>query len=276
MGDNGRVSTLQQLSNDRIALDVDAADGGRLAQLRVDGRPLLIGADEVPDDLLRADGSVPATAWACYPMVPWAGRIRRGRFSFRGTDHRLPVNFGAHAIHGVGFDSVWEVTEQTDDLVRMELELPTGERWPFGGHVVQDVALEGAAVVLTMRVTAVDRAFPVSFGWHPWFRKPTRLDFHPARMFRRDDDGIAVDELVEVPPGPWDDCFTNTLPVGLTIDGVDLQLSSDCTCWVVYDERAHATCVEPQTDPPDAVTIAPRVLEPGESHAAWFRIDVAG
>lgn len=274
MGDNGGVPTSVQLANDRITVDVDADRGGRLAQIRVDGRPLLIGTDEVPDDLLDPDGSVPGTAWGCYPMVPWAGRIRRGRFSFRGTEHQLPINFGDHAIHGVGFDSRWEVGDGVGPGVRLELDLSTDARWPFGGHVVQDLTLEAAAIVLTMRVTADDRAFPVSFGWHPWFRKPTRLDFHPARMFRKDDDGIAVDELVEVPPGPWDDCFTNTLPVGLTVDGVDLRLSSDCTNWVVYDQRSHATCVEPQTGPPDAFTIAPRVLEPGESRLAWFRIDL--
>ena len=50
---------------------------------------------------------------------------------------------------------------------------------------------------------------PASLGWHPWFRKPDRLDFHPEAMYRRDDEHIAVDELVDVPPGPWDDCFVN-------------------------------------------------------------------
>jgi aldose 1-epimerase len=91
-------------------------------------------------------------------------------------------------------------------------------------------------------------------------------------MYRRDDDHIAVDELVAVPPPPWDDCFVNHEPVVLRIDGLDITITSACTHWVVYDEPPHATCVEPQTGPPDAVTIRPDVLEPGDSSTAGFRL----
>lgn len=276
MRDNGRVARNLELSNDRLAVAVAPDDGGRLAQMSVDGCQLLVGRDDVPDDMRLPDGSIAATDWGSYPMVPWAGRIRRGRFTFRGREYQLPINFGHHAIHGVGFSSPWLVSLAEPDRVRLELELPVDERWPFGGRVHQQVMVAPDSVLLETEVTAGEEAFPVSFGWHPWFRKPGRLDFHPARMYRRDDDGIAVDELVEVPPGPWDDCFTNTLPVGITIDGIELQLTSSCTDWVVYDERAHATCIEPQTGPPDAFTIAPRILEPTESHHAWFRIAVVG
>ena len=275
MGDNGRVEPPLELANDRFTVTVAPDAGGRLAQLAIDGTELLIGPHDVPSDLRLTDGSPAPTAWGAYPMVPWAGRIRHGRFAFRDATYQLPINFGEHAIHGVGFTSAWDVEDVSPTATRLRLDLPADDRWPFGGHVVQEIGLEDTALVLTMEVTATDRAMPVAFGWHPWFRTPRALDFHPARMYRKDADGIAVDELVEVPPGPWDDCFTNTLPVALDIDGVALQLTSDCTHWVVYDQRSHATCVEPQTGPPDAFTIAPRVLEPGESHAAWFRIAAA-
>ena len=36
--------------------------------------------------------------WGAYPMAPWAGRIRDGRFTFRGRDVRLPLNLPPHAI----------------------------------------------------------------------------------------------------------------------------------------------------------------------------------
>ena len=32
-----------------------------------------------------------------------------GRFTFDGAEHQLPINFGTHAIHGVGFDAAWAV-----------------------------------------------------------------------------------------------------------------------------------------------------------------------
>ena len=55
--------------------------------------------------------------------------------------------------------------------------------------------------------------------------------------------------------------------------GQRLRLSSDCEDWVVYDETAHSTCIEPQTGPADAFNIAPRVLAPGQSLQAWFLIE---
>lgn len=257
-----------------MTVDIDPVRGGRLAQIRVGGTPLLIGRDDVPDDLRGPDGTIPATAWGAYPMVPWAGRIRRGRFSFRNDEYQLPINFGDHAIHGVGFESSWTVVDQEPERTLLELRLPTDRRWPFGGVAAHGIRVTPTGLLLDLTVTAGESAFPVSFGWHPWFRAPVRVGFHPSRMYRRDDDGITVDELIEVPPGPWDDCFTNTRPIAVTIDDVRLRLTSDCTDWVVYDEREHAACIEPQTGPPDAFTIAPRVLEPGGSHTAWFRIDV--
>lgn len=274
MDDNERVEL--QIADARITVAIDPEAGGRATQLWVDGAPLLVGYDEVPDTLRGSDGSPAATAWGAYPMVPWAGRIRHGRFSFRGREHTLPINFGEHAIHGVGFSSAWEVAVASSTRVGLELALPTDTRWPFGGRVRHDISVVDGRVRMLLEVTAAEHAFPVSFGWHPWFRKPQHLGFHPARMYRRDDEGITVDELVAVSDGPWDDCFTNTLPVAVTVAGVDLQLTSSCTHWVVFDQLPHATCVEPQTGPPDAFNIAPRVLEPGESHGAWFEIALVG
>ncbi len=254
------------VGNDRIQVDIAPDDGGRVAQITADGVALLIGQDEAhePSPL----------AWGSYPMVPWAGRIRRGRFRFDGDDHELPVNFGVHAIHGVGFGSPWTVTQQTPQIVELELPLPSDTRWPFGGIARQRMSVNDGTLRFELAAVATDRAMPASLGWHPWFRKPERFEFRPQAMYRRDDDYIAVDELVPVPDGPWDDCFVNERPVGLTIDTVDLRLTSGCRDWVVYDMPAHATCIEPQSAPPDAFNVRPNRIEPGGELAIWFEITV--
>jgi aldose 1-epimerase len=46
---------------------------------------------------------------------------------------------------------------------------------------------------------------------------------------------------------------------------VTLMVSSSCDHWVVYDQPDHATCVEPQSGPPDGFTLCPEVLAPGET-----------
>src|SRR5829696_9768717 len=76
---------------------VDEEAGGRLASLVVDGHELLVTTGHLPGPLY----------WGCYPMAPWAGRVRRGRFTFQGREHRLPINMAPHAIHGTTFTRPW-------------------------------------------------------------------------------------------------------------------------------------------------------------------------
>jgi aldose 1-epimerase len=260
------VTSLLSIGNDRILVEVAPDDGGRVAQITADGVALLVS---------RQDAHEPSPlAWGSYPMVPWAGRIRRGRFRFEGRDYELPVNFGDHAIHGVGFGDSWTVMRHTPDHIDLELPLPSDTRWPFGGTARQRIAVDGTTVRFALAAIAGGRAMPASLGWHPWFRKPDRFEFHPRAMYRRDDDYIAVDELVAVPDGPWDDCFVNEHPVDLTIGGIDLRLTSDCRDWVVYDMPAHATCIEPQSAPPDAFNLRPNRIAPGDELEIRFEIDL--
>ena len=261
------MNDLPTITAGTVRVEIDPDAGGRIAQITVGATPLLVGRDDV-------DGS-PLT-WGAYPMVPWAGRIRDGRFEFRGTTYQLPCNHDGHAMHGVGFTSAWAVIAHAPTRIELQLDLPSDASWPFGGRVRQTFEVDERGLTCTMSVSADDQAFPASFGWHPWFRKPSRLDFTPTAMYRRDERHITVDELIEVPPGPWDDCFVNAAPVGLVVDGVELTISSPCTDWVVYDEPRHATCVEPQTGPPDAFTIRPEIVEPGTPMTTSFRLEVVG
>jgi aldose 1-epimerase len=251
---------LLTIADGALSVDIAPRAGGRIAQIRFDGIEQLTAHGE--------HGSEAAIAWGCYPMVPWCGRVRGGAFEFAGRRYALPRNLGAHAIHGLGFVLPWQVMVQSVRHVEMELPLPMDARWPFGGLAVQRVAIEARQLVLSLSVTAVERAMPAVLGWHPWFRKPDRMEFEPEAMYPRDGEGIAVEPPGDVPAGPWDDCFVNRRDVVLHRAGQRLVVSSQCRHWVIYDGTAHATCVEPQTGPPDAFNLgAAQVLQPGETLA---------
>jgi aldose 1-epimerase len=236
-------------------------DGGRLGSISVGGTELLVARDPRGPML-----------WGSYPMAPWAGRIRRGRFSFAGEERTLPITMPPHAIHGVVYDRPWTVVG--DHEIAIDLD----GRWPFRGRVTQRFALGEDGLEVSMTLEAREPQ-PVVLGWHPWFRRvlaegaaPVRLSFEPRAMAARDGEGIPTGELVPPPPGPWDDAFT-----GLAADPVlewpgqlRLEISSTCRWWVVYDMPPHAVCVEPQSAPPDAangaldaVGGAPDVVTPG-------------
>jgi aldose 1-epimerase len=225
--------------------------GGRIAQLEVAERALL------HDDA----GGSPLT-WGCYPMVPWAGRVRDGRFRFDGVDERVPVNMPPHAIHGTAFESPWQVVDAGRDYCELQIELS----WHFGGRAHQHLHLDEHGLTCVLTVYANALAMPAVVGWHPCFRKPLSADLQFGHMHVRDAAGIATAELVAPKPHPWDDCFVEPLaPLQLHYPDLTLVVASDCDHWVVYDEPAEMTCVEPQSGPPDAFTIGGAArLAPGE------------
>lgn len=257
---------------------VDDELGGRVAQVLVGDRELLV---ERPAD---AGASI---AWGCYPMVPWAGRVRAGRFRFGGAEHQLTLNHIDHrrsgtahgaihgAIHGVGWARPWSIVDRRPTSVDLAIEL--GARgieqggWPFGGTARQRITVVDRHVRFDASVTAGDAAMPAEIGWHPWFRKPRHLDWTPGPMYERGADGLPTGRLVPASEPPWDDCFVSPGPVVLhDVGGGRVTVESDCDHWVVYDEPAHATCVEPQSGPPDAFNLRPRTLAPHETLARWM------
>lgn len=254
-----------QFSAGSVSLRVDAIRGGRLASLNVDGLELLVVG---PSD----DGM----QWGSYPMVPWAGRIREGLFSYGGITHQLPLNLGPHAIHGVGFTSEWFAID--DSTIGLDM----GSPWPYGGRVTQHFALTESELTITMNVTAeVD--MPVMVGWHPWFARhldvgagpvEAELSFGPAMMYELDDAAIPTGELVTPSPGPWDNCFTSLqrTPTIRWPGLLELDLRSSCDHWVIYTEPSHALCVEPQSEAPDVFNRDPPIVEAGQDYEAWFRL----
>ncbi|MEO1064608.1 MAG: aldose 1-epimerase [Actinomycetota bacterium] len=250
---------------------MDSERGGRIVSLRAAGHELLAEVDAAAS---MSGGS--------FPMAPWAGRIRRGRFSF-GGDRQMPINLPPHAIHGTVLDRSWTVVDDT--TARCAFDDP----WPFAGSIIARWELRAGSLHQTLEVRA-DEPMPVSMGWHPWFRRrlsgvEAELDWSPGHMFERDGDGMPSGRLVDVPPGPWDDCFGGLAgPPVLRWPGVlELEIASTCGFVVVYDEPADTICVEPQTAPPDALNLTDdrhraAVVEPGEPLVAtttwtWRRLD---
>ncbi len=213
--------------------------GGRIAQLRVRGRGLLV------DD--RSSGAI---NWGSYPMVPWAGRIGNGQLTIDGRLVQLGVNAAPHAIHGVGFAQPWIVQDAGGGHLAMSTDL----RWPLGGLAHQHIELGEQTLRCTLTVTAAEQRMPVTIGWHPWFVKPERADLRFAAMYERGADYLPTGRLVRpAAEGSRDDCFIQ--PIGalqLHYPSLIVTIDSDCDCWVIYDAPAHATCVEPQSGPPNA------------------------
>lgn len=247
-----------RLRTGAAVLGVSPDDGGRWSSLRVDGLELL------------GRGQPGVVGWGCFPMAPYAGRIRRGVLTWDGRRHRLPIGMPPHAIHGLVLDRPWTVTDH--DGRRAVLRCDVDARWPWPGHVVQVLELTEDALTARLEVHADEDPMPAWTGLHPWFARdlgtgqPARFEIQAAGILPRDDDGMPRPEPVPVPPQPWDDAFVGVdWPAAVVWDGaLRLEVAADCSFAVLYDERPEAVCLEPQTAPPNAVELAlATVVQPG-------------
>ncbi len=250
-----------------VRIELSPGEGGRLASFRFTNRELLV---------TRGPGPI---WWGCFPMVPFAGRIRHGRLTFEGRDHELERRMPPHAIHGTVLDRAWSV--ESSNATSAVLSIDLGPGWPFDGRVVQELRLEPDHLAATLRLEAGE-PMPASIGWHPWFRRrpgpspsvdagpgedlPLELAFDPGWMLERDAEGLPSGELIHPTSGPWDDCFTDVraAPTLHWPDLLELSIASSAQYWVVFTEPDDALCVEPQTAPPNAVNTDPTVVVPGE------------
>ena len=206
--------------------DVDPAAGGRLVSLVVGGHERLVTEGDGP------------TMWDCFPMAPWAGRVRNGRFRWAGVDHQLPLRLPPHAIHGTVLDRPWDVV--ADDGTGATLRVGLGSDWPWPGHAVHEVRLWPGRLDLRLEVRTEGEPFPASCGWHPWFRRPVDLDLDATSLWRRDDTGLPTGALVPAPPSTegLDDCLTGLRrpPCLRWPDGLELEVRSNCEHVVVFTE----------------------------------------
>ena len=253
-----------------VEVEIDPSAGGRLSRLCVHGLELLVG---------RTDSNHPF-GWGSYVMAPYAGRVRRGRFTYDGNEHELPISMPPHAIHGFAYDVPWTVEAEGINWAEMNYVFPAA--WPFGGRVSQRVTVYRDRLEQRITVDA-GRPMPATFGWHPWFVRrlgrgePLLLDadLRRAQMCERDDDHVASGRLVPIREGPWDDAFIGVGALTLRWPkALSMAIEHDCSHVVIYSEPEHALCVEPQTQAPDAFNTAPAscVIEPGRPlvrHTTW-------
>ncbi|MFJ4470058.1 aldose 1-epimerase [Streptomyces sp. NPDC089424] len=257
------------MSNEPITLTAGDAEltvrpdnGGRVAGLRVGGTELLRQGER----------------FGCFPMVPWCGRTRDGRFHNGAVVHQLPLNAPPHAIHGTARDGAWSTARVTADEAVLTYDLV--DPWPYPGRVTHVIGLTPDALTLTMAVETYHDSFPAQIGWHPWFNRnldgaDARLDFAPAWQEERGDDHLPTGNRVDRGPGPWDDCFGMPGGVDVTVTWpgrLELRVTSSEEWVVVYDEQEAAVCVEPQTGPPNGLNTLPRLvtpLEPLEATTTW-------
>lgn len=243
--------------------------GGRLGQLWFDGRPVLRGPE------LAGEGWA---AWGSYPLLPWSNRIPGGRFSFRGHDHEVPVNWDdGSALHGLVAATPWSVTTQTATTVDLEVDAAVG---PFVVRGRQRFAIDAGGLAQRIEVTNLGTGpLPFGLGIHPWFvggpirvpaerywPGPTPIPDGPSRPVTPDVD-LRRPRVAPL----MDRCYTGLTASSVDAGGVTLSWDGPVTQVVVFTGVEGWVCVEPVTMANDGF----RMLAAGEEGHGVLVLDPA-
>lgn len=251
-------------------------------------------------DLMRrasADEADPLNM-ASFPLVPYANRIADGQFSVDGISHQLPLNFGdhPHSIHGHGWQAEWQVSERSDNALRMTLDHHPDARWPWDFSAQQYAIVTSNRLTLTLSMTNLSaKDAPVGLGFHPYFLldEATQLRFQATGLWLSSEDmlpqtlapadalgdwsgsaAVRGDHLVDNAYGGWDG-----RAVVMRGDGYRLALEARGAPWLhVYRPPGEAFfCLEPVSHMPDAINRREgmEMLPPGATRSLSMSITVA-
>lgn len=263
---------MESLSSHRAVAIVNPDDGGRLVSLVLDGIELL-GSGDV------ADGLPAGWFHGLFPMAPYAGRTKDGRFQFDGATYTVPLNAGSHAGHGLVFDVPWSVRAATNTELALATELD--DRWPFGGRVEETFQLSETALTMTLTILNNERRMPAALGFHPWFRRnigtdgPASYSVKPVARFASDKDGFPRLLSQDFGDRPWDDVFQGMFepPTISWPNGPTIRITSTGDTWIVYERQPKAFCIEPITAPPNSLgTARSAVVGPGQPLSLQMRL----
>jgi aldose 1-epimerase len=261
---------LLSLRAGRLGLDLAPEAGGSIARFMVDDSVDLL-RPATPQALASGRGNDSA----CYPLVPFSGRIANGRFAFEGAEIVLQPNWPGqpHPMHGDGWARPWNIARSDACSAEIVYEHDAKEGWPFRYRARQTYRLDDAALTVDMRVENLEaRTVPAGLGLHPFFVRDgdTELCCRTRYMWRTDSEVLPIERIAVTPQANfstsrrvdettldngfegWDDRATISWPrTGLRLEMAATEPFRDVVIFVPPSRPYF--CVEPVSHVPGAI-----------------------
>ena len=142
-------------------------------------------------------------------LSPFVCRMRNGTYTWLGVTYHIEKKYlGAHAIHGLMYDAVFDITETRADG-RMAVVVLEGSYdgsdpgYPFAYQVRLEWMLKEGST-LTVKSTVWhenEEMIPLAEGWHPYFTLGGKTDewelqFNTNRQMEYDADLLPTGQLI--------------------------------------------------------------------------------
>ena len=230
---------------------------------------------------------------ACFPLVPYSGRLGYRRFRWMGHEHTTQPNFddSPHSLHGVAWQRPWRVAASTATSATLALVHPGDAHWPFAFSAEQEFEL--TADVLTCRMTVTNTAAhpqPIGLGWHPYFpkRPRSRLHVESRERWETDPTGLPTRHVphsgidADVAHLDYDHCFEGSGGAARIRDErLSLRMTSSLPYLVVFTPPLREYfCVEPVSHVANAIHMSDpaahglAAVAPSARVEAWMRLEI--
>jgi aldose 1-epimerase len=243
-------------------------------------RRLSLGGMEV----VKPSGDGVQTHGGIAVLIPYAGRVRHGRYTFEGKEFALPVGREGHAIHGFAKDALWEVAQEGRGSITLKARLE-GEGYPGILEAEVTYSVRRASFTTECAVKNISsRDCPIVVGFHPYFlaRDWRIVTRGRTRRYALTDHYFPTGVTTAYsfkdagPKTSLDDVFSVRGTVGLRDARRSLTIVRRRMPYlVVYDGRHAAgvsVAIEPYSGLPDAFNngIGLAVLKPGRTFACGY------
>lgn len=270
------MTAIVRLEDDGLAAEIAPALGGALLSFRAAGR-----------DMLRPGAAAAVAAdprnAACFPCVPWFGRLHGG-LDVEGAHWdlapTLPACDPVHPLHGEGWRAAWSVSEQS--AAALDCVLRRGGAgagaFPFAYAARLRYELGAGRLLIALSVTNTGEGpMPAGLGLHPYFPREaeTTLAFGAKGFWTPGDKGGGRDGArpadadfangAALPDRTLDHSYTDFYgEAAIHCRGRRVTLAATAPILHVYAPAGAAFfCLEPVTHRPGAFGDAR--LAPGEN-----------
>ena len=218
-------------------------------------------------------------------LLPYAGRVKRGRYSFEGKAFELPTRKDGHAIHGFAKDTLWGVSTGKEGSVSLAARLRSrGYPGALTASISYSVGARTFSTDCTVR-NAGDGDVPVEVGFHPYFLAGewSIRASSPIYRYQLADRYFPTGErsrcfLENAEKAEWDDCFRAAGRITLFTGGRELELRRrNMPYFVLYNGKyagGESVALEPYSGLPDAYNngIGLRTLSPGQAFRCGYAL----
>jgi aldose 1-epimerase len=173
----GEVATTTTMGYVSIRYGTNEAEvdleGAHVASLSLGGREVV----KPSSDGAQTHGGIAV-------LMPYAGRIRDGRYTFEGKVFEFPVESDGHSIHGFAKDARWEVIGEKPGSVTLRTRLKS-DGYPGILDARMTYTVRPGSFSTDCAVTNVGkRNCPFVAGFHPYFLARTWRIVTTGRVYR--------------------------------------------------------------------------------------------